>query len=76
VADSVNVTKFELNNVNSYVKSFSEKTSVFFWVITLKDFLYNFSDLSRRSFSFGFYHLRALVFILFIDACLTDDEPL
>ena len=29
-----------------------------------------------RSFSFGFYYLRGLVFLLFIDACLTDDEPL
>jgi hypothetical protein len=34
------------------------------------------SDLSNKTFSFGFYYLRALVFILFIDACLTDDEPL
>jgi hypothetical protein len=30
----------------------------------------------RRTFSFGFYYLRGMVFILFIDACLTDDEPL
>lgn len=29
-----------------------------------------------RSFSFGFYYLQGLVFVLFIDACLTDDEPL
>lgn len=34
------------------------------------------TDLSNKTFSFGFYYLRALVFILFIDACLTDDEPL
>ena len=34
------------------------------------------ADLSNKTFSFGFYYLRALVFILFIDACLTDDEPL
>ena len=33
-------------------------------------------DLSNKTFGFGFYYLRALVFILFIDACLTDDEPL
>ena len=44
--------------------------------ILLKDISYNWLDFSRRSFSFGFYHIRALVFILFIDACLTDDEPL
>jgi hypothetical protein len=33
-------------------------------------------DNFRRLFGFGFYYLRGLCFILFIDACLTDDEPL
>ena len=33
-------------------------------------------DLINRSFSFGFLYLRGFVVILFIDACLTDDEPL
>lgn len=45
-------------------------------VINLKNFYISWSNFSVRSFSFGFYHLRALLFILFIDACLTDDEPL
>ena len=35
-----------------------------------------FLDNFKRTFSFGFYYLRGLFFILFIDACLTDDEPL
>lgn len=29
-----------------------------------------------RSFSFGYYYLQGFTFLLFIDACLTDDEPL
>jgi len=33
-------------------------------------------DFISRTFSFGFYYIRGLIFILFIDACLTDDEPL
>jgi hypothetical protein len=33
-------------------------------------------DLINRSFSFGFFYLRGFFVILFIDACLTDDEPL
>lgn len=33
-------------------------------------------DLISKTFSFGFYYLRGFVFLLFIDACLTDDEPL
>ena len=38
---------------------------VFFW-----------KSLYRTSFSFGWYYLQGLVFVMFIDACLTDDEPL
>lgn len=33
-------------------------------------------DLANRSFSFGFIYIRGFFVILFIDACLTDDEPL
>lgn len=50
------------------------------WFLTLSNLLkycyFYWTDLSNKTFSFGFYYLRALVFILFIDACLTDDEPL
>jgi hypothetical protein len=35
-----------------------------------------FLENMKRTFSFGFYYIRGFVFILFIDACLTDDEPL
>jgi hypothetical protein len=34
------------------------------------------SMINAKTFSFGFFYLRGLVVILFIDACLTDDEPL
>ena len=30
----------------------------------------------NKTFGFGFYYLRGFFFLLFIDACLTDDEPL
>lgn len=30
----------------------------------------------QRSFGFSFYYIQGFVFVLFIDACLTDDEPL
>jgi hypothetical protein len=42
----------------------------------LKYFLNFFKELITRVFGFGFYYLRGLAFIFFIDACLTDDEPL
>ena len=34
------------------------------------------SSIMNKSFSFGFFYLQGFAFILFIDACLTDDEPL
>lgn len=58
------------------VKSVKTSTSKLLLATSLFDFKLWLGDLLSRSFSFGFYHIRALVFILFIDACLTDDEPL
>ena len=44
---------------------------------TLFSHIYNLiSNIWWRSFSFGFYYLQGFTFLLFIDACLTDDEPL
>lgn len=58
-------------------KSFKDNLSSSLPLISLvKYWSYYWIDLSNKTFSFGFYYLRALVFILFIDACLTDDEPL
>jgi len=47
-----------------------------FFVKTFKATYSHFIDNLRRTFSFGFYYIRGVVFLLFIDACLTDDEPL
>ena len=33
-------------------------------------------DFSKRTFGFSFFYLQGLALVLFIDACLTDDEPL
>ena len=42
----------------------------------LKSYSRLFIDGWKRTFSFGFYYIRGIFFLLFIDACLTDDEPL
>lgn len=62
-------TIYNLNNLNNFTDN------IFFTKFTLfyKNWL---AEQFKRSFSFGFYYLRGLFFILFIDACLTDDEPL
>lgn len=33
-------------------------------------------EIFKRALGFGFFYIKGLIFILFIDACLTDDEPL
>ena len=44
--------------------------------IKLNDFYLWLTNITNRSFGFGFYYIQGFVFVLFIDACLTDDEPL
>jgi hypothetical protein len=56
-----------------------EKTSSKFTYFTnyyTKQLLQTLSLLNLKTFSFGFLYLRGLFVVLFIDACLTDDEPL
>ena len=44
--------------------------------INRNDFYLWLRNITNRSFGFGFYYIQGFVFVLFIDACLTDDEPL
>lgn len=59
-----------LTHFNGYF--FSRKYLLNF-IVDLNNYV---SDLLSRSFSFGFMYLQGFAFLLFIDACLTDDEPL
>ena len=49
--------------------------SLFYIILNVKWVSY-ISSLVNKSFSFGFFYIQGFAFILFIDACLTDDEPL
>ena len=44
--------------------------------LSFKNLLFYVSSIMNKSFGFSFYYLKGFVFVLFIDACLTDDEPL
>ena len=77
----------DLNTNTSYMihkprlESFSKKyytdlLEVLFYSKYFITILNNFFTTCRKTFSFGFYYIRGFSFILFIDACLTDDEPL
>lgn len=35
-----------------------------------------FLDIYKRTFGDGYYYIRGLFIIFFIDSCVTDDEPL
>ena len=39
-------------------------------------FFINLEIFLKKSFGFSFYYIQGFIFVLFIDACLTDDEPL
>ena len=53
-----------------------EKSNLPLFSYYYKQLAYSFSLLNLKTFSYGFLYLRGLFVILFIDACLTDDEPL
>lgn len=63
---------FNIHNLNIFtMKKFIIK--IFLNINLLVRFLI---EIIWRSFSFGYFYLQSFVIILFIDACLTDDEPL
>lgn len=74
-----NITVYYLiepsTRLGSYFRDFWSTNLIFFNKLSYP--LINFFlENMKRTFSFGFYYIRGFVFILFIDACLTDDEPL
>lgn len=82
----VTVSFLDCTNSSLFKKNFFEKSNyffkqpLFFNFMFFKKFIFFFKNLAyenfKRTFSFGFYYIRGLFFIFFIDACLTDDEPL
>lgn len=70
-----NRIKILLNNDYMYVGS-SFYTNLFFYFKFFKDYMSTLSLNTNKTFGFGFYYIRGFFFLLFIDACLTDDEPL
>ena len=65
-----------LNFINNNISTQKTFLNFSFYIGMLRSALISSREILTRSFSFGFYYLRGLFFILFIDACLTDDEPL
>jgi len=76
--DSTFFTNHPLGNLQLHAKlkypfGSSLASLTYYW----KSFYtYYLSDLNSKTLSFGFTYVKGLLVILFIDACLTDDEPL
>jgi len=68
------VTFYFFNNTRTYF-SFLQ-TFLFNFKINLKSFLSSSLWIFKTFFGEGFLYVRGLFIIFFIDACLTDDEPL
>ena len=69
------------SKTNDFIYGFNEPNLQTFKLLSvLKTYYFmivrEFTEIYIRSFSFGFYYLQGCVFILFIDAWITDDEPL
>lgn len=63
---------FVLNTYSTSYKFFE----TYFYDDKNWDFKSYFKNILNRTVGFGFSYLQGFIFILFIDACLTDDEPL
>jgi hypothetical protein len=62
----------------NFLKNSTNLVSLFglFKTHLLSDLFLKIKIIVYKSFSFSWYYLSGFTFILFIDACLTDDEPL
>jgi hypothetical protein len=68
-----NVFLFLFKNNNFF---YHKKLKFFFTQINLSSLQLIFLKLYKKIFQEGFAFIKGLFIILFIDACLTDDEPL
>jgi hypothetical protein len=44
--------------------------------LSIKNYFTNLRLVLTKTLGFSFYYIQGFVFVLFVDACLTDDEPL
>lgn len=58
------------------IASVISRTTWTSFIVTWKDFLLSSLDLIKRSFGEGFVYLRGFFIIGFVDALITDDEPI
>jgi len=67
--------KLNLNKNYILTLGFFKKFNLFL-VFFKSNFIYFFNQITIRFFGLGFFYIYYTLFIMYIDACLTDDEPL
>ena len=73
---SVSPLSLKMLSYESIAKSSFKRTSYLLSAVYNMKLASSITTLFNKSFSFGFFYIQGFAFILFIDACLTDDEPL
>ena len=63
-------------SVNNFIYNTSLELLNIFKKLFIYEFLLKIKIITYKSFSFSWYYITGFTFVLFIDACLTDDEPL
>ena len=78
IVNELNTNLYEIVVANPFLfKLYNSTTSKEYNTYWFKAVFINWlRNILTRSFGFGFYYIQGFVFVLFIDACLTDDEPL
>jgi len=75
---------YNCNDTNNYKFQFQslipldhfKHLNYFYTNLLFSEFFLKLKILVYKSFSFSWYYINGFIFVLFIDACLTDDEPL
>ena len=70
------LVNFSLTKNKPILNEIMNNIKIFNFNIILLKLIKFIKNTYYKSFSFSFYYMQAMVFVLFIDACLTDDEPL
>jgi hypothetical protein len=73
---NINICDLKIPNLTLFKSINWFNLSILYTNVLYKSFFSDIKIIIYKSFSFSWYYLTGFIFILFIDACLTDDEPL
>jgi len=69
-------SRYTLASISSFLIQIFTKLNSIYTTRYLTVFMLQLKELHIRFVGSAFYYFQGLLFLLFVDACLTDDEPL